>query len=162
MNRTVTRALAPVALVLASVARASAAPHAGDVAPAFDVPSASGGTYASSKFHGKATYLNFFASWCGPCNDEAPDVAKLYAKYHPKGLALVGVDEQEDAGKAKDFATKYKWPFAIVVDGGDMAKAYGAIGLPVHVFIDKRGKISTYRLGEMTPPEIDAAIAKIL
>jgi len=68
----------------------------------------------------------------------------------------------EDKKKALEFARQYHVPFDIVLDDGQMGKDYGAIGLPVHVFIDRHGKISTYRLGEMTPGEIEAAIKKIL
>ena len=111
--------------------------------------------------HGKPVYLNFFASWCAPCNEEAPFVVSLEKKYRPKGLVVVGVDEQEDASKAKGFAAKYNIPFAVVLDDGPMGKDYGAIALPVHVFIDRSGKVSTYRLGEMSAGEIEDAIKKI-
>ena len=141
---------------------ASAAPHAGDIAPAFSLPKPTGGTVSLAQYRGKPTYLNFFASWCGPCNSEAATVAQLYAKYHRRGLATIGVNEQEDKTKALDFAHKYKWPFAIGLDDGTMGKDYGAIGLPIHVFIDKAGKVSTYRIGEMERAEVEDAIKKIL
>lgn len=141
---------------------ASAAPHAGDVAPAFSLPKATGGTLSLAQYRGKPTYLNFFASWCGPCNNEAATVAQLYGKYHRHGLATIGVNEQEDKTKALGFAHKYKWPFAIGLDDGTMGKDYGAIGLPIHVFIDKAGKVSTYRIGEMERADVEDAIKKIL
>jgi cytochrome c biogenesis protein CcmG/thiol:disulfide interchange protein DsbE len=147
--------------VLAPVV-ASAAPHAGDIAPAFSLSKPTGGTLSLSQYRGKPTYLNFFASWCGPCNNEAATVAQLYGKYHRRGLATIGVNEQEDKTKALDFAHKYKWPFAIGLDDGTMGKDYGAFGLPVHVFIDKAGKVSTYRIGEMERAELEDAIKKIL
>lgn len=160
------RSFRPFALVAgllaATAAPALAVPHAGDDAPAFALPKANGGTVALAKYKGKPLYVNFFASWCGPCNDEAATVGALYGKYRAKGLQTVGVNEQEDANKALGFAKKYKWPFAVAVDGGDMAKAYGVVALPVHVFIDRHGKISTYRLGQMSPGEIEDAIKKIV
>lgn len=141
---------------------ALAAPHSGDAAAAFSLPKAGGGTLSLAQYKGKPLYLNFFASWCGPCNSEAKSVSDLYRKYHARGLATIGVNEQEDKNKALGFAQKYKWPFAVALDDGDMGKQYGAIGLPVHIFIDRRGTISTYRLGEMLPNEIEDAIKKIL
>jgi peroxiredoxin len=142
---------------------AQAALHAGDPAPAFNLPRVGGGTLSSASLKGKPVYLNFFAWWCAPCNEEAPSVVQLYKKYHPRGLVAVGIDEQEDPSHAADFVKKYGVPFAAIVDAdGTMGSAYGAIGLPVHVFIDRSGKISTYRLGEMEPAEIEAAIQKIL
>ncbi len=150
------------AVVTGAVLPAAAAPHDGDLAPSFTLPKATGGSLTLSQYRGKAVYLNFFASWCGPCNSEAATVAQLYAKYHRRGLMTIGVNEQEDKSKALGFARKYKWPFAIALDDGNMGKDYGAIGLPIHVFIDKSGKISTYRLGEMSRDEIEDALKKIL
>ncbi len=160
-NRLVLGAVA--AFVVATAAPALAVPRAGDDAPAFSLAAARGGNIASAAFKGKPLYVNFFASWCGPCNEEAPDIVRLYREYHKRGLAIVGVDELEEKAKAVGFARKYGWPFAVALDAdGELGQTYGAIGLPVHIFIDKRGKISTYRLGEMEPAEIEDAIKKIL
>jgi thiol-disulfide isomerase/thioredoxin len=151
------------ACVSQSPLEAYAAFHSGDPAPPWKAPKAVGtGTFDSAAFKGKPLYINFFASWCDPCNAEAPTVARLYAKYRPKGLNVVGVDYMEDAGKASGFAKKYKWPFAIVHDdNGDVAKLFSAIALPVHVFIGRDGKISTFRLGQMSDAEIETAMQKI-
>ena len=151
-----------ISLAASLGAPASAVPHAGDAAPAFTLPKAAGGDLASTSLHGKPTYLNFFASWCSPCNAEAPSVASLYAKYRSKGLTIVGVNEQEDKAKALAFAHKYNWPFTVAIDDGEMGRNYGAFALPVHIFIDKQGKVSTYRLGEMNAGEIEDAIKKII
>ncbi len=157
------RTLALAAALAGMTATAAlAVPHAGDVAPAFALPEAGGGTISLAALKGKPVYLNFFASWCGPCNEEAPAVNELYKKYHPRGLAIVGINELENESKAEAFAQKYRWPFAVAVDGGDTGKDYGVVGLPVHVFIDRNGKVSTLRLGEMQTGEIEDAIKKIL
>jgi len=160
--------LVPVAMPLVLAAAllpqaALAALHAGDPAPPFALPRAPSGSLSLASLKGKPVYLNFFASWCAPCNDEAPTVVALYKKYHPHGLVTVGVDEQEDASRGLEFAKKFGLPYAIVVDeDGKMGSAYGAIYLPIHVFIDRRGNISTYRIGQMDPGEIEAAIKKII
>ncbi len=152
-----------LALAIAACGPASAAPHAGDPAPPFSIAKLGGGSIDLHHLLGKPVYVNFFASWCGPCNDEAPDVARLYGTYRARGLTIVGIDELEDATKASGFRRKYAWPFPVGVDGdGSVGHSYGAIGLPVHVFIDKHGNVSTYRLGEMDRAAIDDAIKKIL
>jgi cytochrome c biogenesis protein CcmG/thiol:disulfide interchange protein DsbE len=138
-------------------------PQLGAPAPAIDLPSVDGGFVSLGRYKGKPVYLDFFASWCGPCNEEAPAVGKLYAKYRARGLQTIGIDELETAQKAKAFARKYKWTFPVVLDSnGALGPTYGALGLPVHVFIDRRGNISTYRLGEMDASEIEDAIKRTI
>jgi cytochrome c biogenesis protein CcmG, thiol:disulfide interchange protein DsbE len=159
--------LAALAAVLAAAVVpqvALAALHAGETAPAFDLPHLEGGGSVSlASLHGKPVYLNFFASWCAPCNDEAPAISSLYKKYHGRGLVVVGIDEQESPNKGSEFVKQHSLSYPAVGDeDGKAGEAYGAIGLPIHIFIDRQGKISTYRLGEMDPGEIDAAIQKIL
>ena len=158
--------LASLAILVASAALrapAIAAPHAGDVAPAIVIPSDKSGTIDTTKLKGKAVYVNFFASWCPPCNAEAPSVKKLYAKYQKRGFVTVGVDELEDASKASAFAKNYGWTFPVGIDGdGKAMETYRGVGLPVHIFIDRKGKIDLVRMGEMGPDEIEAEIKKIV
>jgi peroxiredoxin len=136
-------------------------PQIGDHAPAINLPSTDGKPVSLSRYRGKAVYLDFFASWCGPCNQEAPAVGKLYMRYHARGLQTIGIDELETPAKAKAFARKYQWKFPVVIDAdGALGPTYGALGLPVHVFIDRHGNIAAYRLGEMDPGEIEAAIKR--
>lgn len=157
------RIVLAVALVAAVRGPLFAAPHAGDEAPEFSVAKATGGAIDLRRFRGKPVYVNFFASWCGPCNAEAPDIARISRTYRSRGLTVVGIDELETASKAQAFAKNFRWPFLVGTDDdGTVGRAYGALGLPVHVFVDKRGYVSTYRLGEMDPAEIEDAIKKIL
>jgi len=158
--------LVPVGALLAAWIVPSAAlavPRAGQVAPAFSLPAVNGGTISLSSLRGKPVYLNFFASWCVPCNEEAPEIGKLSARYKSRGLVVLGVNELESAQKAKEFLAKYHLPYnAVVDDDGTAGKDYGAVGLPVHVFIDRSGIVKTIRLGEMDPDEIRTAIDGIL
>ena len=142
---------------------ALAVPKVGQPAPAFALPTVDGKTLTLSSLKGKPVYLNFYATWCGPCNEEAPVIGKLSDKYKARGLLVLGVNELENPQKAKEFLTKYHLAYTAVVDGdGKAGKDYGALGLPVHIFIDRGGVVKTYRLGEMNPDEIETAIKGIL
>jgi peroxiredoxin len=142
---------------------ALAAPKVGQPAPAFSLPTVDGKTLTLASLKGKAVYLNFYATWCPPCNVEAPVIGKMSDKYKARGLTVLGVDELEDPGKAKEFLTKHHLAYAAIVDGdGKMGKDYGAFGLPVHIFIDREGVVKSLRYGEMNPDEIEAAIKGIL
>ena len=96
----------------------------GEVAPAWSLPLSTGGTLASKSLIGKPVYLNFFATWCPPCNAEAPSVNALAQKYKSAGLVVVGVDEAESAAKAQLFRTQHRLTYAAVVDGGVLRDAY--------------------------------------
>jgi cytochrome c biogenesis protein CcmG/thiol:disulfide interchange protein DsbE len=134
----------------------------GGPAPAFILPTSTGGTLAFASLKGKPVYLNFFASWCGPCQDEASDIGKLARKYAKAGLVTVGVDELETPAKAEQFRKDHDLPYQAVVDQGTLRDAYNVNGLPVHVFIDRAGKIETLRVGEMSKDEIDAALRELV
>jgi cytochrome c biogenesis protein CcmG/thiol:disulfide interchange protein DsbE len=150
---------AAAALALLPVA-ALAIPQVGHPAPAFSLPSPDGKTITLDSLRGKPVYVNFFASWCGPCNAEAPSIGKLRAQYAKRGLQVVGIDELDAAGQAAAFEKKYGNPYALVAidESGTVGKSYNAIAMPVHVFIDRHGNVTTYRLGEMSPAEIETAI----
>jgi peroxiredoxin len=154
---------AAAALALLPVA-ALAIPQVGHPAPAFSLPSPDGKTITLDSLRGKPVYVNFFASWCGPCNAEAPSIGKLRAQYAKRGLQVVGIDELDAAGQAAAFEKKYGNPYALVAidESGTVGKSYNAIAMPVHVFIDRHGNVTTYRLGEMSPAEIETAIQSAL
>jgi peroxiredoxin len=142
---------------------ALAAPKVGQTAPQFRLPTVDRKTLSLSSLRGRAVYLNFFATWCPPCNEEAPVIGKLSDRYRARGLMVVGVDELEDTQKAKEFLANYHLGYTAVIDtDGKAGQAYGAIGLPVHIFINRAGIVSTYRLGEMNPAEMESAIQAIL
>lgn len=140
----------------------SSVARVGNPAPDWTQPTASGKTLSMSSLLGKAVYLNFFATWCPPCNEEAPDVNALQKQFASRGLQVVGVDELENAKKAEEFKKKYGLVYPAVVDEGTLQGEYRVNGLPVHVFIDRKGIVRKIVTGEMTKPQIAAAIQSIL
>jgi len=152
-----------LSILCCGLALAAAPPRAGQPAPRIDATYSTGGSVHLAQFRGKGVYLNFFATWCPPCNEEAPDVNALQKKYRNKGLVVLGIDALENAGKANEFVHKFNLSYKAVPDAqGQIRDAYGINALPVHVFIDRRGNIKLYRMGEMNKSEIEAAIKSIL
>jgi cytochrome c biogenesis protein CcmG/thiol:disulfide interchange protein DsbE len=151
-----------VAAALAFIPTAAlAVPRAGQPAPAFSLPALAGGKPVSlDSLKGKPVYVNFFASWCEPCNAEAPSIGQLRTKYAKRGVTVVGIDELDTRDRGAAFVKKNANPYSLVAfdEGGGVGRDYGAIAMPVHIFIDRRGVVTLYRLGEMNPTEIENAI----
>ena len=150
------------AAVLALVpAAALAVPQKGQPAPAFSLPRLGGGTtVVLEALKGSPVYVNFFASWCGPCNAEAPTIGRLRAKYAKQHLQVVGINELDTAARGADFVRQNHNPYSLVAfdENGGVGKTYGAVAMPIHVFIDRRGIVTLYWIGEMTPDQIENAI----
>lgn len=157
---------APVlaAFLLALAAPALAVPRPGDAAPPFNLKSDDGKTISNATLRGKPVYLNFFATWCGPCRVETPSIVALSKKYAAQGLRVVGVDVGENAGKAQGFARDFNVPYALAIDPDNATRATygGGLYFPLHVFIDAKGIVRQYQPGEMSPTMIEAAIRRIL
>jgi cytochrome c biogenesis protein CcmG, thiol:disulfide interchange protein DsbE len=136
--------------------------HVGKLAPDWSEPAEPFGTVSLHSLRGKAVYLNLFATWCTPCNDEAPAINALQERYASKGLQVVGVDVLESARKAEQFRTEHHLVYPAVVDDGTLRDQYNVNGLPVHVFIDRQGVVRNIVVGELNPDEMQANVERIL
>jgi cytochrome c biogenesis protein CcmG, thiol:disulfide interchange protein DsbE len=156
------------ALVLGACSTHAAGPGAsstariGQPAPNWTQTTATGAKLSLDSLRGKPVYLNFFATWCPPCNEEAPDVNALQKQYASRGLQTVGVDELENVAKAKQFVDRFDLVYPAIVDDGTLQSQYNVNGLPVHVFIDRKGVIRKIKVGEMSKADIASSIRAIL
>jgi len=127
--------------------------RAGGQAPEFTIQRADGSTYqlqdldgrpiSLAALRGKVVWLNFFASWCPPCQQETPILRSLADAYRSRGLELIGVSVQETtADDVKAYADRYRLGYTIGFDGsGDVLHAYKVFALPTQFFIDTNGVI---------------------
>jgi cytochrome c biogenesis protein CcmG/thiol:disulfide interchange protein DsbE len=138
-----------------AMAAAQAAEESNMPAPSFNLPLADGtGSLALTSLKGKAVYLNFFASWCPPCNLEAPELAQIDRQYAGRGFVMIGLDEQESADRAVGFRNRYSLPYQIVLDqDGAVGTPYGASALPVQALIDRKGRIAWLHVGMVDAEE---------
>ena len=104
-----------------------------------------GGSYALSDMRGSVVLIDFWASWCGPCRRENPNVKKVYEKYHSKGFEILGVslDRQEAAWKKAIEADGLEWQHISDLKGwqSEHAKLYSVRSIPATFLLDKDGKI---------------------
>ncbi|RYG75620.1 redoxin domain-containing protein [bacterium] len=116
------------------------------------------------QYAGKVVLLDFWATWCGPCVGELPNVLKNYKTYHPKGFEIVGVSLDNDKKALTDFVKDRKLQYVNVFDGQGWksadAKSYGVMAIPFTLLIGKNGKIAAVNpRGEALEPAIKKALA---
>jgi len=134
----------------------------GQTASDWKDPLLSGGSLSMAQLRGKPVFMDFFATWCPPCNDEAPEVNAAYKEYAPRGLQVIGVDVEENAQKAKQFVDQHQLTYPAVVDSGTLSDLYSINGMPVGVFIDKNGVIRRIEVGQLSSAQLNADIKSIL
>lgn len=135
----------------------------GQVAPDFKAKTPEGNEISLKQSLGKATLVDFWASWCGPCRKENPNVVKLYEKYKDKGLVILGVSLDKDAERWKKAIADDKLTWLHVSNlkqwDDEIAKLYSVSSIPSTFLLDKDGKIVAKDLrGE----ELEKVVEKLL
>jgi cytochrome c biogenesis protein CcmG/thiol:disulfide interchange protein DsbE len=149
-------------MLLAACSAAPSIARVGDPAPSWTQARLAGPSLSLQQLRGKAVYLNFFATWCPPCNAEASTIDGLSRSYASRGLQVVGVDVLESSQKAGVFAREHHVTYPVVVDDGTMRDRYRVNALPVHVFIDRAGIVRQIVDGEMDGAQMRVAIERLL
>jgi thiol-disulfide isomerase/thioredoxin len=95
-----------------------------------------------SAYRGKVVYVDFWASWCGPCRESFPWLDELVREYQSKDFVVIGVNVDKDRDRAERFLSENPADFPIVYDPrGDLASAYKVAGMPSAILIDRAGHI---------------------
>ena len=131
--------------------------------PDFDEKDVNGKPLSVGNYKGKVVLVDFWATWCGPCVGELPNVQKIYAKHHDQGFEIVGISLDQDKSKLTSFIKDKNMPWQQYFDGlgweNKLAGKYGVESIPATYLLDKDGKIIASGLrGE----ELEAAVAKAL
>ncbi len=110
---------------------------------------------------GKPALINFWASWCEPCREEAPELERLNRSLHGDAR-LVGVDYTDKPDAAKRFIAKYGWTFPILADpDGIYGARYRFSGLPTTIVLDSRGRIAATLRGPQTAADLRRALSSV-
>jgi cytochrome c biogenesis protein CcmG, thiol:disulfide interchange protein DsbE len=139
--------VAVVALTMGLASTLAAALEVGQQAPDFDLPGKQGNVKLSD-YKGKAVYLDFWASWCGPCKQSFPWMNEMHTKYAEQGFAVVGVNVDAKQADATSFLAQTPAKFDVVFDSKGMSpRAYGIKGMPSSVLIGPDGKVLALHAG---------------
>jgi peroxiredoxin len=143
--------LVGIALLLAlagCTSTASVGTRKGDVAPDFSLPTLDGGAQSLSDYKGRTVILNFWASWCGPCRAEMPDMQVVYGELREQDLVVVGVNQGEPRQQVEAFVQEFGLTFPVLLDEEQgLARTYGVRAFPTTFIIDGDGIIRDQVVG---------------
>jgi thiol-disulfide isomerase/thioredoxin len=131
----------------------------------FTLPLPDGTKITLSQLKGKVVFLNFWATWCGPCRSEMPSMEAVYQKLKGKGFEIVAVNLGESKDKVSGFMNEYKLNFPSVLDERQITGSqYNIRAIPTTYIIDRRGLIIARLVGSVNwnTPKIIAALEAVL
>jgi thiol-disulfide isomerase/thioredoxin len=143
------------------------APKAKFLAPSFSLTGMDGNTYHVGGPRDKALLINFWASWCGPCKLEAPDLTEIYEEYKDRlDIYAVNATNDDDKKNAEAFVAEYGFEFPVLWDlpkgEGSVVDLYRIGGYPTSFIVDKNGVIQEVILGIRSKEDMERMIRKVL
>lgn len=164
--------VALVGLLAVGLQRAGGGPEIGQPAPDFTLQLYDGGEITLSELQGKVVVLNFWASWCDPCRDEAPDLEQAWRQYKDQGVVFIGIDYVDVESEARKYLAEFNVTYPNGLDKGQkISNAYHIRGVPETFFIDKEGKIAPIfvngspqvkKISPITAAELRSGIERLL
>lgn len=111
-------------------------------APDFTLKNLEGSEVSLKDFEGKVVFLNFWASWCGPCREEMPSMERLWQRFKEEDFVILAVDLRESRDEVVSFMNEYGLTFPVLLDSkGEVGSMFGVRAIPTTYLLDSEGKI---------------------
>lgn len=151
-------------LVYGLVIKGSSRIGIGDPAPDAPLPQLEGaGTGSLADYRGSWVLVNFWASWCLPCRDEAPALEEFQKRHGDKSFTVLGIDTRDLSGEGREFVDRYGLSYPQLRDGdGDAAHEYGTTGVPESFLVDPQGKVRLLAVGPVTDEYLRDEVVPLL
>jgi cytochrome c biogenesis protein CcmG/thiol:disulfide interchange protein DsbE len=133
-------------------------------APAFKLKDSSGGEVQLADLKGKVVLLNFWATWCGPCEVEIPWFIEFERKYKDRGFTVLGVSFDDDGWiSVRPYMAAHKINYRIAIGSDELSQVYGGVdSLPTSFIIDRNGRIAATHVGLVDKRDYQDEIIKLL
>jgi cytochrome c biogenesis protein CcmG/thiol:disulfide interchange protein DsbE len=155
--------LALLALLGWGLRKVQAGPLSTGMAPDFSLTGFDGRTFTLSELRGQVVIVNFWASWCPPCREEAAYLEQTWRKYEGKGVVFVGVDWVDTEKEALAYIDEFDITYINGPDVGTVAaQAYNIQGVPETFFVAKNGELRGVHIGPLASPQLDEKIDELL
>jgi cytochrome c biogenesis protein CcmG/thiol:disulfide interchange protein DsbE len=147
----------------ALLTRPTAVPEVGSEVPGFQLTALDGSPLNLAQHRGNAVVINFFASWCAPCREEAADLEQTWREYQGRGVRFFGIAYKDVESKAAAFLEEFDVTYPSAVETGNRtARAYGVTGVPETFVIDQQGRLVRHFLGPITRAQLGQELEQLL
>ena len=155
--------LALLGLLGWGLVRVQAGPRAEGEAPDFTLIPFDGDEITLSDLRGQVVVINFWASWCPPCRDEAAYLESTWREYKDRGVVFIGVDYVDTDAEALAYIGEFNITYPNGPDlGTKISQAYRIQGVPETFFVSKNGILKGVKIGPLLPPELEERLDELL
>jgi cytochrome c biogenesis protein CcmG/thiol:disulfide interchange protein DsbE len=137
-------------------------PQPGEPAPGFSLTLFDGSEVSLNDLRGQVVVVNFWASWCSPCREEAPDLQSVWAQYEGKGVVFLGVTYKDAEAASLEFVETYGLTYANGFDArGRISRAYGVVAVPETFIIDRDGNVAWLHIGAVKADALSQQLERL-